>query len=123
MIKVTKIITIKNIKKYRTNFVKPNDFYSKKKNASKKYDKQKSSKGKCFNYGKPGHYSKDCKQKLGKLKNKFNMLNINDDDQKDLFRILESNNSSDSLEEDFSSSHLILVINLLMNFLVYLILK
>ena len=51
------------------------------------------------------------------------MLNINDDDQKDLFRILESNNSSDSLEEDFSSSHLILVINLLMNFLVYLILK
>ena len=32
------------------------------------------------------------------------MLNIDDKDQKELFRILESNNSSDSLEEDFSSS-------------------
>ena len=91
-------------KKYKTNFVKPNDFYAKKKNVSKKYDKQKSGKGKCFNYGKPGHYSKDCKQKPGKLKNKFNMLNIDDKDQEDLFQILESNNSSDSLEDDFSSS-------------------
>ena len=32
------------------------------------------------------------------------MLNINDDDQEDLFWILESNVLSDSLEEDFSSS-------------------
>ena len=24
----------------------------------------------------PGHFSKDCNQKPGKLKNKFNMLNI-----------------------------------------------
>ena len=32
------------------------------------------------------------------------MLNINDEDQEVLFRILESNTSSDSLEEDFSSS-------------------
>ena len=32
------------------------------------------------------------------------MLNINDEDQEVLFRILESNASSDSLEEDFSSS-------------------
>ena len=32
------------------------------------------------------------------------MLNIDDKDQEELFRILESNNSSDSLEEDFSSS-------------------
>ena len=71
MIKVTKVITIKNIKKYKTNFVKPNDFYAKKKNVAKKYDKQKSSKGKYFNYGKPEHYSKDCKQKPGKLKNKL----------------------------------------------------
>ena len=55
-------------KKYRTNFVKPNDFYAKNKNVSKKYDKQKSGKCKCFNCGKPGHYSKDCKQKPGKLK-------------------------------------------------------
>ena len=40
----------------------------------------------------------------GKLKNKFNMLNINNKDQEELFKILESNNSSDSLEDDFSSS-------------------
>ena len=32
------------------------------------------------------------------------MLNIDDKDQEELFRILESNNSSDSLEDDFSSS-------------------
>ena len=68
MIKVTKIIVIK---KYKNNFVKPNDFYAKKKNFSKKYDKQRSGKGKCFNCGKPGHFSKDCNQKPGKLKNKL----------------------------------------------------
>ena len=60
MIKVTKIIAIKYIKKYKNNFVKPIDFYAKKKNVSKKYDKQSLSKGKCFNCGKPGHFSKDC---------------------------------------------------------------
>ena len=65
-------------KKYKNNFVKPNDFYAKKKNFSKKYDKQRSGKGKCFNCGKPGHFSKDCNQKLGKLKNKFNMLKFDD---------------------------------------------
>ena len=32
------------------------------------------------------------------------MLNIDDKEQEELLRILESNNSSDSLEEDFSSS-------------------
>ena len=32
------------------------------------------------------------------------MFNIEDKDQEELFRILESNNSSDSLEDDFSSS-------------------
>ena len=32
------------------------------------------------------------------------MLNIDDKDQEELFRILESNNSSDSMEDDFSSS-------------------
>ena len=32
------------------------------------------------------------------------MLNINDKEQKELFRILESNNSSNSLEDDFSFS-------------------
>ena len=57
-----------------------------------------------FNCCKPGHYSKDYKQKPGKLKNKFNMLNIDDKEQEELLWILESNNSFDSLEEDFSSS-------------------
>ena len=32
------------------------------------------------------------------------MLNINDEDQEDLFRILESTTLSNSCEEDFSSS-------------------
>ena len=68
-----------NHKKYVTNFVKPNDFYAKKKNVSKKYDKQRSGKGKCFNCGKPRHYNKDW-QKPGELKNKFNMLNIDEND-------------------------------------------
>ena len=42
------------------------------------------------NWRKIGHFSKDCKQKPGKLKNKLNMLNINDNDKEDLMRILES---------------------------------
>ena len=75
----------KKYKKYETNFVKPNDFYAKKKNISKKYDKQRLGEGKCFNCGKPRHHSKNWKQKPGKLKNKFNMLNINDKDQEELF--------------------------------------
>ena len=99
MIKVTKIIAIKNINT-KINFVKPNDFYAKKKNVYKKHDKQMSGKGKCFNCGKPDHFSKDCNKKPSKLKNKFNMLNINDKEQEELFRILESNNSSDSLEHN-----------------------
>ena len=33
-----------------------------------------------------------------------NMLNVDDKNQEELFRILESNNSFDSLEDDFSSS-------------------
>ena len=56
----------KKYKKYKNNSVKPNDFYAKKKNVSRKYDKQRSGKGKCFNCGKPEHFSKDCKQKPGK---------------------------------------------------------
>ena len=56
----------------------------------KKKDKQKPGKGNCFNYGKYGHISKDCNKKPGKLKNKLNMLNINDSDKEDLIRILKS---------------------------------
>ena len=70
------IKTIKKYKKYRNNFVKPNDFYAKKKNLSKKYVKQRSGKGRGFNCGKSGHFSKNYKEKPGNLKNKFNMLNI-----------------------------------------------
>ena len=68
----------KKYKKYRNNFVKPNDFCAKKKNVSKKYVKQKSGKGKCFNCGKSGHFSKDCKQRLGNLKNKLNIDDSSD---------------------------------------------
>ena len=68
----------KKYKKYKNNFVKPSDYYAKKKNISKKYDQQRSGKGKCFNSGKPSHFSKDCNKKPGKLKNKFNMLKIDD---------------------------------------------
>ena len=75
----------KKYKKY--NSVKPNDFYAKKKNVSKKYDTQRSGKVKCFNSGKPRHFSKDCKQKPSKLKNKFNILNIDDKEQEELVRI------------------------------------
>ena len=105
--KIHKNYSHKKYIKYKNNSVnpvKPNDFYAKKKNISKKYDKQRSGKGKCFNCGKPGHFSKHCNQKPSKLKNKFNMLKIDDKDQEELFRILESKNSSDSLEDDFSSS-------------------
>ena len=102
--KVKNMIKAIKYKKYRNNFVKPNEFYAKKKNVFKKYVKQRLGKGKYFNCGKSGHFSKDCKEKPGKLKNKFNMLNIDDKGQEELFRILESNNSSDSLEDDFSSS-------------------
>ena len=62
----------KKYKKYKNNFVKPNDFHAKKKNVSEKYDKQPD-----------------------KLKNKFNMLNIDNKDQEELFKTLESKNSSD----------------------------
>ena len=71
----------KKYKKYKSNFVRLNDFHAKKKNVSEKYN-----------------------EKPGKLKNEFNMLNIDNKDQEELFKILESNNSSDSLEDDFSFS-------------------
>ena len=50
------------------------------------------------------------------------MLNIDDKNQEELFRIIESNNSSDSLEDDFLLP-LILAINLLLILLIHLILK
>ena len=96
--------TYKDHKRYRTSFTKPNKFYDKKKYAFKKYDKQKFGRGKYFNCGKSSHFSKDCPQKPSNLKNKLNKLNINDNDQEELFQILESTTLSDSLEEDFSSS-------------------
>ena len=90
--------------KYKRYPAKPSAFYDNKKHIYKKHDKQKFGKGKCFNCGKFGHFSKECKQKPGNLKNRLNMLNINDNDQEELFHILESINLTDSLEEDFSSS-------------------
>ena len=66
----------KKYKRYKNNFVKPNDFHVEKKNVS---------------------------EQLGKFKNKFNILKIDNKNKKELFKILESNNSSDSLKDDFSS--------------------
>ena len=103
MIKFTKIIAIKNIKDRKQTLLNLMIFIQKK-HVSKKYDIQKSSKGKYFNSGKPYHHSKDCEQKPSNLKNKFNMLKINDNDKKELFKILEHTALFDSLEEDFSSS-------------------
>ncbi|KAL4627950.1 hypothetical protein ACB092_05G203400 [Castanea dentata] len=102
--KVYKSYSHKKHRRYRTHFVKPNNFYAKNKSAFRKHDKQKLGKGKCFNYGKFGHFIKDYNQKPGKLKNKLNMLNINNNDQNELFQILESVASTNSFEENFSSS-------------------
>ena len=77
-------------KRYKIRFTKPNDFSAKKKIVYKKKDKQKPGKGNYFNCGKYGHISKDCNKKPGKLKNKLNMLNINDSDKEYLIQILKS---------------------------------
>ena len=63
----------KKYKRYKNNFIKPNDFHVKKKNVSGKY------------------------KQLGKFKNKFNMLKIDNKNQKELFKILD----------DFSSLNLL----------------
>ena len=63
-------------KKYKNNFVKSNYFHAKKKNVSGKY------------------------KQLGNFKNKSTMLKIINKNKKELFKILESNNSS---KDDFSS--------------------
>ena len=60
MIKVTKIIAVKNIKNTEIILLNLMIFMLKRKMFQKKYDKQSSSKGKCFNCGKPGHFNKDC---------------------------------------------------------------
>ena len=70
----------------------------------KKYDKQMSSKLNVLTVKNLIISVRIAIKKLGKLKNKFNMLKIGDKEQEELFRILESNNSFDSLEDDFSSS-------------------
>jgi hypothetical protein len=56
----------------------------------------KTSKGKCFNCGKKGHYAYKCPNPPNKLKNKINSLNIDEEEKNDLFRILQSQDYSDS---------------------------
>ena len=63
----------KKYKRYKNNFIKPKDFHVKKKNVSGKY------------------------KQLGKFKNKFNMLKIDNKNKKELFKILD----------DFSSLNLL----------------
>ena len=77
---------------YIKRFTKPNDFYDKKK---KMFIRNMISRN-LVNWWKFGHFSKDYKQKPSKLKNKLNMLNINDNDKEDLMRILESRSSDSS---------------------------
>ena len=91
MIKVTKIIAIKNIKNTKVILLNLMIFMLKRKMFPKNMINKASVKVNCFNCGKHGHFSKDCNQKLGKLKNKFNMLNMDNKDQEELFKILELN--------------------------------
>ena len=89
----------KKYKKYKNNFVKPNDFHAKKKNVSEKNDKQ-----------------------LGKLKNEFKMLNINNKDQEELFKSLNRINRLIPWKM-ILLLHLFLVINMLVILLILLILN
>ena len=89
----------KKYKKYKNNFVKPNDFHAKKKNVSEKNDKQP-----------------------GKLKNEFNMLNINNKDQEELFKSLNRINRLIPWKM-ILLLHLFLAINLLMYLQILLIVK
>jgi hypothetical protein len=56
----------------------------------------KTSKGRCFNCGKKGHYADKCPNPPNKLKNKINSLKIDEEEMNDLFRILQSQDYSDS---------------------------
>ena len=94
MIKVTKTTIIANIKNTKIILSNPMIFMLKRKMFPKNMINKCQEKGKCFNCGKPGHFSKDCNQKPGKLKNKFNMLKICDKEQEELFRILEIGRAS-----------------------------
>ena len=104
MIKFTKIITIKNIKITKPTLLNPIIFMLKRKMFLKNMINRDQVKVNVLIVENLDILVKIAKKKTGKYKNKFNMLSIDDKNQEELFRILESNNSSDSLEDDFSSS-------------------
>jgi hypothetical protein len=72
--------------------VKPDKIFRK----HKRSKPAKPSKGRCFNCGKNGHYANKCPNPPNKLKNKINSLNIDEEEKNDLFRILQSQDCSDS---------------------------
>jgi len=45
--------------------------------------------GRCFNCGKKGHYADKCPNPPNKLKNKINSLNIDEEENNYLFRIMQ----------------------------------
>ena len=104
MIKFTKIITIKNIKITKPTLLNPIIFMLKRKMFLKNMINRDQVKVNVLIVENLDILVKIAKKKTGKYKNKFNMLSIDDKNQEELFRILESNNSFDSLEDDFSSS-------------------
>ena len=67
--------------------------------------KKKTSKGKCFNYGKSWHFADKCSDPPKKIKQEINALNIDDSEKENIFRIFQNNGFSDySSDNDYLTS-------------------